>query len=224
MPSFSYVDIAGARGVEGAVVVVDVLRAFTTAAWAIQLGATEIVLVADLDEALAFKAAHPGSLAFCDGSAKEGFDLHNSPVQLLSLDVAGRRIAQRTGHGTQGVVAAAGASPLLCASFVVAGATVRHLAGARAEHVTFVVTGGEEDQACAEYIAGLLGGGPPDLSALARARSSPAAIDLMEKGADDTYTGVDPADVDMCLELDRFAFTLEVTDIDGRQVLRGLSG
>lgn len=47
----------------GAVIAVDVLRAFTTAAYAFGTGAKHIYLVADVDEALAFKAAHPGALA-----------------------------------------------------------------------------------------------------------------------------------------------------------------
>ncbi len=50
-------------GVGGAVVVVDVIRAFTTAAYAFASGAAEIYLFASVDEALAFKAEHPGSLA-----------------------------------------------------------------------------------------------------------------------------------------------------------------
>jgi len=44
-------------GVDGAVVVVDVIRALTTAAYAFASGAAEIYLVASVDEALAFKAA-----------------------------------------------------------------------------------------------------------------------------------------------------------------------
>lgn len=47
-------------GVAGAVVVVvDVIRAFTTAAYAFGSGAAEIYPVANVDEALAFKAANP---------------------------------------------------------------------------------------------------------------------------------------------------------------------
>ena len=44
--------------VGGAMVVVDVLRAFTTAAYALAGGARHIVLVDSVGEALAFKAEH----------------------------------------------------------------------------------------------------------------------------------------------------------------------
>jgi 2-phosphosulfolactate phosphatase len=95
-------------GAQGAVVVVDVLRAFTTAAYAFDAGAEAIYLVADVDEALAFKARHPLSLAVGEdrGLMPDGFDLPNSPAAARRADLAGRTIVQRTSAGTQGVVAA----------------------------------------------------------------------------------------------------------------------
>lgn len=50
-------------GVVGPVVVIDVIRAFTTAAYAFGSGAAEIYLVGDVEEAVAFKAARPGTIA-----------------------------------------------------------------------------------------------------------------------------------------------------------------
>ncbi|MGF1599052.1 MAG: 2-phosphosulfolactate phosphatase [Acidimicrobiales bacterium] len=50
-------------GGTGAVVVIDVLRAFTTGACALAPGAEAIHLVAGVDEAVDFKAANPGVLA-----------------------------------------------------------------------------------------------------------------------------------------------------------------
>lgn len=51
------------RDVTGAIVTIDVIRAFTTAAHAFAAGAREIFLVGTVDEALAFKARFPGVLA-----------------------------------------------------------------------------------------------------------------------------------------------------------------
>ena len=45
---------------EEAVVVIDVLRAFSTAAYAFAAGAAEIILVATIEEALALRLRHPG--------------------------------------------------------------------------------------------------------------------------------------------------------------------
>ena len=103
-----FVGIEGAHDVDGAVVVVDVLRAFTTAAYAFAAGARHVYLVAGVDEALAFKASRPGVLAMGEehGRRPAGFDFANSPTELAAADVGGRVIVQRTSAGTQGVVAA----------------------------------------------------------------------------------------------------------------------
>ena len=109
-------------GVHGPVVVVDVIRAFTTAAYAFGSGAAEIYLVGDVDEALAFKAAHPGTIALGEnrGQRPEGFDYPNSPAMVSRVDLTGRTLVQRTSAGTRGVVAATGADRLWAASLACA--------------------------------------------------------------------------------------------------------
>ncbi len=155
----------GPTVVRGTVVVVDVLRAFTTAAVALGRGAREIWPVATVEEAYALRDATPGALAMgeVDGLPVEGFDLGNSPAAMRHADVAGRVLVQRTSAGTQGVVRTAGHGPQFAASFACAAATVRAVAATRPDDVTFVVTGrderdGDEDLACAEYLAQLLTG------------------------------------------------------------------
>lgn len=213
-----FISQAEAEAATGAAVVVDVMRAFTTAAWAFHLGASRIVLVGELDEALALKAATPGSLACCDGAPKAGFDLFNSPGQLLSVDVTGRVIVQRTTSGTRRALAVRQCSPLLCAGFVTAGATAAVLRRAEVGTVSFVLGGGDEDWACAEHIAALLAGDAPDSDLVDRARRSPAAVDLAE-GLAKGFAGVSELDVAMCLELDRFDFALNARGENATLVL-----
>src|SRR6266508_6970461 len=88
----------------GAVVVIDVIRAFTTAAFAFAAGAREIVLTSAVEEALALRAHFPGALVMgeVDGLPVEGFDFSNSPAELIGRDLGGRRMIQRTSAGTQG--------------------------------------------------------------------------------------------------------------------------
>src|SRR5215213_7695499 len=62
----SYHGIADAGVTGGTSVVIDVIRAFTTAAWAFELGAERIVLVQGIEEALELKGRLPGSLAMKD--------------------------------------------------------------------------------------------------------------------------------------------------------------
>src|SRR5690606_13669462 len=107
---------------DGAVVVVDVIRAFTTAAYAFAAGARAIHLVDSVEEALTFARENPGTLAMGeDGGRKPaGFDLPNSPVLVSTCDLEGRTLVQRTSAGTRGVIAAKSATRLWCASLVCA--------------------------------------------------------------------------------------------------------
>src|SRR5215467_3701560 len=100
------------EGITGAIVAVDVLRAFTTSAYAFAAGASHIFLCADVDEALAFKAANPGAVAMGEdrGRRIHGFDFSNSPVEVSKADLDGVTLVQRTSAGTRGVVAARAAT------------------------------------------------------------------------------------------------------------------
>ncbi|MEU1335631.1 2-phosphosulfolactate phosphatase [Streptomyces sp. NPDC005865] len=208
-------------GAEQVAVVIDVMRAFTTAAWVFHRGAEKIVLAADVDEALAIKASHPGWLALKDGARVNGFDLVNSPGLIREADLTGRTVIQKTTAGTVGALAVVEAELALCASFPVAGATARALAEAGAESVTFVATGEDghaaEDLACAAYVDRLTTGERPDPGPyLHRARTSSAADDLRGERRGGTH----PDDVALCLEVDRFDFAMRVGLEEGLAVLR----
>lgn len=205
-------------------VVIDVMRAFTAAAWAFARGAEKIVLAGTLEEALALKARHPDWVTLKDGPPAPGFDAVNSPGMLRSADVAGRTVVQKTTYGTAGALAARESSLVVCASFVVAGATARLLRARTSGRVTFVVTGedgqADEDLACAQYIAGRAAGAGTDAAAfLRRAAASGAAARLTEQ-AQRGFGGVHPDDVELCLELDRFPFAMVAACEDSLMVLR----
>ncbi|MEV0537276.1 2-phosphosulfolactate phosphatase [Kitasatospora sp. NPDC050463] len=202
-------------------VVVDVMRAFTVAAWAFAQGAEKIVLAESLDEALALKTRHPDWVALKDGPPAPGFDLVNSPGLLRSVDLGGRTVVQKTTAGTVGALAVKEASLVLCAGFVVAEATARLLRARRSAGVTFVVTGedgrADEDLACAQYIARRAAGtGTDPAEFLRRAAESRAATEL----AEGVRQGVHPDDVALCCEVDRFPFAMVATSEGPLMVLR----
>ncbi|WP_406010542.1 2-phosphosulfolactate phosphatase [Streptomyces sp. NBC_00637] len=207
-------------------VVVDVMRAFTVAAWAFGRGAERIVLAESLDEALVLKARHPEWVTLKDGPPAPGFDTVNSPGLLRTLDLDGRTVVQKTTAGTVGALAVREAQLVLCAGFVVAEATARLLRTRGSDSVTFVVTGedgqAEEDLACAQYIARRVTGagtgpaGEDSAEFLRRAAGSRAAVEL----AEGVRQGVHPDDVALCLELDRFPFAMVATSEGSLMVLR----
>jgi 2-phosphosulfolactate phosphatase len=130
-------------GVGGVVVAVDVLRAFTTAAYAFAAGASEIWLTAGVEEALTLGREIPGALVMGEdhGRRPAGFDLSNSPVEVARADVEGRVLVQRTSAGTQGVIAATGAERLFAASLVCASVTATAITNAGLGAPTYVITG-----------------------------------------------------------------------------------
>lgn len=210
-------------GATGPVVVIDVIRAFTTAAYAIGAGASAVYLVDSVDEALAFKAANPGSVAMGEdgGHRPEGFDLPNSPVMASRADLRGRLVVQRTSAGTRGVVAAAPtASRLWAAALVTASATARAVEVHGGGAPTYVITGnfadradrpGNDDLATARFIEGVRAAGPAsaaDADAVAAfVRGSDEAARTLLLGAEHVH----PDDIAFATEVDRFDFALEVT-------------
>jgi 2-phosphosulfolactate phosphatase len=208
----------------GGAVIIDVMRAFTVAAWAFHLGASRIVLLRDLAEALRLKAGTRGALAFQDGEPLPGFDLANSPVRIEQLELRGRTVFQRTTSGTQAALAAAHCQPLLCAAFATARATAAYLRARREVQWHAVISGeagrAAEDIACAEYLQALLD--RPVVSSrpfLQKARAAPAAREL-QAAAGRGHPGVDRGDVARCLEADRFDFVMAGGVEDGLLTLR----
>ena len=63
------------------VIAIDVLRAFTTAAYLFDRGAESIILVSEVDEAFRLKNCDPAFLIVgaVDGVQVHGFDFGNSP-------------------------------------------------------------------------------------------------------------------------------------------------
>ncbi len=199
-------------------VVVDVIRAFTTAAYAFGAGAAEIYLVGDVAEALAFKAANPGTIALGEdrGLRPEGFDFPNSPAMVSRADLGGRTLVQRTSAGTRGVVAAADADRLWAASLACASATARAVAAAGLGEPSYVITGrfedrpgagGDDDVLTAELIERVRRGEPHEAAATAAAvRRTDEAAKTLALGPDHT----DPSDIELATTVDVFDFAMEV--------------
>ena len=209
-------------GVGGPVVVVDVIRAFTTAAYAFGSGAAEIYLVDDVEKALAFKDARPGTIALGEnrGLRPAGFDYPNSPAMVSRVDLTGRTLVQRTSAGTRGVVAAADADRLWAASLACASATARAVDTAGLGEPTYVITGrfedrpdatGTDDEMTAELIERARQGQP-----LAAAATSSALL-ATDEAARTLALGpehCDPTDIALAATVDAFDFAMEVERTD----------
>lgn len=217
--------LEGARRAEGTVVIIDVFRAFTTAAVALARGASSIVLVAEPEEALRLRQVGVGDLCMGEvgGRRPPGFDFGNSPYELSQASVQGRTLIQSTRAGTVGACAAGRARALYVASLVVARATARAILRSQPPVVTLVAMGAsglvrtDEDELCALYLRNLLQGRTPDPGCLRRLILAGAAA---QQYGDPAQPHFHAQDREIALQVDRFDFAIAVSREDGRLVAR----
>lgn len=215
--------VAGAERATGAVVIIDVFRAFTTAAVALARGAAKIVMVASAEEALRLRSAGVGQLCMGEvrGRMPPGFDLGNSPFEASQADVEGKTIIQRTSAGTQGIVSARRASVIYAGALVTAQATARAVQKLAPQRVTLVAMGNDgatradEDELCAMHLRNLLEGRPGSASGLREVcLAGPRIADFQ----DPAMPHLHPADLDIALDVDRYDFAIRIRDEGGRPV------
>lgn len=217
--------LEGAESAEGTVVIIDVYRAFTTAAVAFLNGVEKILLVAEVDEALALKAAGKGDLCVgeVDGKRPDGFDHNNSPFELCRARVSGKTLIQSTRAGTVGVCAAIGADRLYGGSLVVAEATAKAIRAKRPEVVTLVAMGWagsartDEDEQCALYLRNLIEGRVPDPEAV---RALVEAGAESQKFSDPHQPHFHPRDKEIALRIDAAPFAISIENEEGIWVAR----
>ncbi len=220
--------LSGAHQAEGIAVIIDVLRAFSSAAYMTHLGADKIILLADPEEVLSLKREGCLAVGEVGGRKVHGFDLGNSPTELLAAGrdlFAGRTVALRTSAGVTGAVAAARRSEaVLLGSYVTAGAIARHIKtlSPQPQVVSLVAMGvtvavSPEDERCADYIEHLLTGRPYDHIAALTEIVGHEATQKFLRGDQDHYP---PADPIFCLQRNLFEFVLVAHQEAGQLVAR----
>jgi 2-phosphosulfolactate phosphatase len=220
--------IDGARQATGVVAIIDVFRAFTTAAVAFANGAAGIIMVSSVDEALALRETGIAQVCMGEvgGRAPPGFDFGNSPFEISNIDFTGRVIAQRTGAGTQGIVAACHAERLYATSLVIAKATARALLARDTRQITLVAMGNnartrtDEDELCALHLRNLLQGRPGNADAVRGMILAGGEIARFHDPSDPHH----PRDLDIALDVDRYDFAIRVVMQDGRPLARREKG
>lgn len=146
-----------AEGGPDAAVVIDVLRATTTIAWALQNGAEAIQAFADLAELEAAAAAWPAAKRLRagerGGKRVEGYDLGNSPLAVTPELVGGKRIFMSTTNGTRSLAAVRPVPLLLTACLPNRTAVARRLLERDCKRVWIVGSGWEGDYSLEDSLA-----------------------------------------------------------------------
>jgi 2-phosphosulfolactate phosphatase len=213
MNTFSAVHLRDRPLVGGVVVVVDVIRAFTTAAAAFAAGAERILCVETLREAFALQRTHRDAVLMGEeqGARPAGFHLGNSPIDVSAADLGRGLVIQRTSNGTRGLAAARQAESVLAAAATNVGATAQWITLHRpGSEVTILCTGDtSEDEACAAHLGEILVGASPDPADLAAAVLA-AGREHMVQWRDPAHEKHDgfAADLEACSAVDRYNFAM----------------
>ena len=218
-------DLAHAPQLEGAIVVIDVLRAFSTAAYAFAAGARAMVVAHSVDEIETLRRRHRPSItvgAQPGGLPVAGLDHGNSPASVARLGLGGVTVIEYTAGGVRGLIDCEHAPAVLAASLVCARATAEYIRRLQPDTVTFVITGlwtdrdGDEDHACADLIEAHLAREQPWLEDYER---RVRASDFGRRFGDPAYPHLGRADLDLCAAADRFDFAMPMRRVDGELVI-----
>ena len=150
------------------VVVIDVIRAFTTAAILLAGGVPHLACVSDAGQARRLLGdAAPGHLVVGEQEDRPftDVDLPNSPSAVLAAEVRDRPVVLFTANGTPALVRVPARATMLAGAIVNAHATAGWiLANRPGVPVRLVVTDprAPEDFICATYLSALLTGRPVD--------------------------------------------------------------
>jgi 2-phosphosulfolactate phosphatase len=153
-------EVAPADVTNRVVAIVDVLRASTTIAMALENGARALIPLASSEEVVSRAKTLGAGAAKLAGERRmqpiPGFDLGNSPLEFTREAVEGRTILMSTTNGTSAILAMQGARDVIVASYVNFSATLSMLSAALrgGTDVAIVCAGQErrfalEDAACA---------------------------------------------------------------------------
>ena len=207
--------IEGAKKATGLTVIIDVFRAFSVEAYCFAKGAEKIIPVGDSDIAYRLKEENPDMILAGEryGKILPGFDIGNSPSQLLDLDTTGKTIIHTTSAGTQGIANAKNASEILGGCLLNAKTTAKYIKESGAKDISLVCMGyaGEyptdEDTLCARYIKSLLEGTTIDLKLEIEKLKTTDGAKFFDKSQNDVFP---EKDFFMCTEVDKFDFVMRL--------------
>ncbi|WP_178019065.1 2-phosphosulfolactate phosphatase [uncultured Paenibacillus sp.] len=207
-------------------VVIDVIRAFTVAHYAFIQGAQRMILAGSLEEAFRFKQDHPDHLLAGEikGLPIPGFDLDNSPARVAQASLAGKTLIQKTTNGVEATLNSLNAKQVFVTGFSNAATTAKWIKGRFSNispeptiHLIASHPTGDDDLACAEYIAGILRGDGRITAAqtIERIRGAEAAA----KFFDPEQPAFLPEDMELCLRERSTGFVMKVVTRSGIPVI-----
>lgn len=217
--------IEGAKQARGLTVIIDVFRAFSVEAYFLAGGAESVIPVGDAAVAYHLKSDNP-EMILCGerhGKILPGFDVGNSPSNLLNMDIAGKTVIHTTSAGTQGIANAIHADEILGGCLLNARATAEYIRNSGAAEVSLVCMGLEalspagEDTLCANYIKSLLKGITLDMDSEIENLKTTTGAKFFDPEQNDVFP---QKDFFMCTEVDKFNFVMRLQKENGNAYMK----
>lgn len=212
--------LKGAKKAEGLTVIIDVFRAYTTAAYLFANKAKKIFIVSKIETARKLKENlnNPVLIGERKGIKIKGFDFNNSPYFISQNNFADKEVVLSTSAGTKGIIAAQDASEIITGSFVNIKAVAEYIKSKNPEIVSLVAMGNngvsdaDEDNLYAQELYKILSGQEilPQ-SEIKKKLRSPAGDRFFEKS---TQSEMPAEDFDYCLKINEFNFVIKAIKIE----------
>lgn len=212
--------LEGAAKAEGLTVIIDVFRAYTTAAYLFSNQAEKIFIVSKLETARKLKAKldDPILIGERKGIKIEDFDYNNSPYFISQSNFAGKEIILSTSAGTKGIIAAENADQIITGSFVNLKAAAEYIKARNPELVSLIAMGNngvskaDEDNLYAQELKKLLNGKRTLAEAEIKRRLRSPAGDRFFR--EETQSEMPKEDFEYCLKINKFDFVIKALKID----------
>ena len=145
-------------------IVIDVIRAFTVAHYAFIQGASGIYLAETVEQALQISEKQPELLLAGEvgGLPIEGFDLDNSPYEIIGKNLENKALVQMTTNGVRATLNNLSSRQVFVTGFANAKQTTLFIKENLAEKdkINIIAShpSGDDDLACADYMSSILKG------------------------------------------------------------------
>lgn len=207
--------LKGAEKAEGLTVIIDVFRAYTTAAYLFAGGAARVFIVSKVKSAFKLKKELNSAVLIGErkGIKLAGFDYNNSPYFISQQNFKNNDIILSTSAGTKGVIAAQNAEEIICGSFVTISAAAEYIKEKNPDKLSLVAMGNNgatraaEDELYQQQLKNILQGKKIiSKNKLQQQLRHPAGDRFF---VEETQTEMPKEDYYFSLEIDKFDFLIK---------------
>lgn len=212
--------LKGAEKAKGLTVIVDVFRAYTTAAYLFNRQADKIFIVSKIETAKKLKEKLDSAVLIGErkGIKLDGFDYNNSPYFISQHNFSGKEIVLSTSAGTKGIIKAAAADEIITGSFVNIAAAAKYIKNKNPDIVSIVamgnngITEADEDNLYAQELNKLLKNKELlSQNEIKNRLRSPAGDRFF---AESTQAEMPKEDFEYCLKINKFNFVIKAVKVE----------